>query len=80
MFSFVELKTAILDHGIPGITPLDTALLFLLLFGVPMFPYFLFYLSLREKKAPEAAAAHHRPFARLADWMHMHRHPQPVHH
>jgi hypothetical protein len=80
MFSLIQVNTATLDKGIPGITPLDTALLFLLLFAVPMFPYFLFYLSLREKKAPEPAGVPHRPFAKLTGWMHMHRHPQLLHH
>lgn len=80
MFSLVDLQTATLDKGIPGISPIDTALLFLLMFGVSMFPYALFYWSLREKKAPEAAGAAHGPFAKLTAWMHMHRHPQPLHH
>ncbi len=77
MFSLVELKTAILDQGIPGMSPLDTALAFLLMFGVSMIPYAMFYLSLRKSaKAPEAA---HGPFAKLTAWMHMHHHPQPLH-
>lgn len=74
MFSLVELNTATLDKGIPGITPVDTALLFLLMFGVAMFPYALFYLSLRQKPsaAPGAAGLTHGPFARLTAWMHLH--------
>jgi hypothetical protein len=81
MFSLLQLQTATLDKGIPGISLLDTALLFLLIFAVSMLPYALFYWSLREKaKAPEAAGAPHGGFAKLTGWMHMHHHPQLLHH
>lgn len=77
MLSLLQLQTATLDKGIPGISPADTALLFLLIFAVSMFAYALFYWSLREKT--KASEAHHGPFARLTGWMHLHRHPQPQH-
>ena len=81
MFSLVALKTAILDQGIPGMSPLDTALAFLLMFGIPMIPYAILYLSLRQRpNAAEAAGAAHGPFAKMTAWMHAHRHPQLLHH
>ncbi len=50
MFSIVELKTALLDSGIPGISPLHMMLLFLLLAGVPMIPYLFLHRSLRHEE------------------------------
>ena len=72
MFALIQLKTATLDIGVPGMPPLATALALLLMFGVPMIPYAMFYLSLREKTSTA-------PFAKLIGWAHIH-HPQPVHH
>ena len=79
MFSLLELKTVVLDQGIPGVSPLHMALLFLLMFGVSMIPYALLYLSLRQNRptVPEAASVQHGSFAKLAGWMHG---PQPLHH
>ena len=50
MFSIVELKTALLDSGIPGISPLHMMLLFLLIAAAPMIPYFFLYRSLRDEE------------------------------
>lgn len=82
MFSLIQLKGAILDSGISGISPLDAALLFVLVFGVPLIPYAIFYLALLEKRprTPEAAGAGHGLLAKLTGWMHVHRHPQLLHH
>lgn len=80
MFALVELKTAALDIGIPGMSPLGAALAFLLMFGLPMIPYAIFYRSLREKRSTTPEAADHRPFEKFMGWMHMHHHPQLLHH
>ncbi len=80
MFSIVELKTALLDSGIPGISPLHMMLLFLLLAAAPMIPYFFLYRSLRDEEgtAPKAAkTSHFHGFT--ARWLHWHHHPQPLH-
>lgn len=81
MFSLFQLNTAILDRGTPGLSLLDTALLLLLIFAVPMVPYVWFYWSLREKRAgaPQVTGVHHGPFTKMTAWMHAH-HPQPLHH
>lgn len=80
MFSIVELKTAILDYGI-SISPMHMLLMYLLMLLVPMIPYLFLYLSLRdeESSAPKAArAARMREFT--TRWLHIHRHPELLHH
>jgi hypothetical protein len=81
VFSIVELKTALLDYGIPGISPLHMMLLFLLLAGAPMIPYFFLYRSLRDKeaRAPRAEKTSHL-HGFTTRWLHLHHHAQPLHH
>ena len=79
MFSLVELKTMGLDTL--GISQLRTILYFLLMFGIPMVPYFFLYHSLREVETTQPAPQREGfRFRKLMDWMHIHRHPQPLHH
>ncbi len=82
MFLIVELKTATLDYGIPGISQAHMLLLFLMMISVSMIPYLFLYLSLRDKsgKAPVSSEASTKPFSKLAAWMHAHRHPELLHH
>ena len=82
MFSLVELKTMTLDKGIPGVSPALMLLLFALMLALSMIPYALLYVSLREKKGAEAARVSHVPgFAkRMIAWVHVHRHPELLHH
>ncbi len=81
MFSIVELKTMTLDKGIPGVSPTVT-LLFALMFAISMIPYALLYVSLRDRKGAEAARVSQAPgFARrIVAWVHVHRHPELLHH
>ncbi len=81
MFSIVELKTALLDSGIPGISPLHMMLLFLLIAAAPMIPYFFLYRSLRDEEgtAPKGVKTSH-PHGFTTRWLHWHHHPQPLHH
>ncbi len=82
MFSIVELKTMTLDYGIPGVSPTLTLLLFALMLAISMIPYALLYVSLRDKKGAEAVRVSHVPdFAkRMIAWVHVHRHPELLHH
>ena len=82
MFSIVELKTATLDSGIPGISSTHMLLLYLMMFSVSMIPYLFLYLSLRDKsgKAPLSSEASTKPFRKMNAWMHAHRHPELLHH
>ncbi len=79
MFSIVELKTAALDYGIPGISPLHMMLLYLLMLAVPMIPYLFLHRSLRheEGEAKVPKTSHFQGFT--ARWLHWHHHPQPLH-
>lgn len=81
MLAIIELKTATLDYGIPGVSPARMLLIFLMMFAIPMIPYFFLYLSLREKHA-EAPVPHERPgiVEKMAAWIHAHRHPALHHH
>ena len=86
MFSIVELKTATLDYGIPGVSPARMLLIFVMMLSISMIPYLFLYLSLREEqgkasvsfRAPSEVTA--KPFGKLIAWMHAHRHPQLLHH
>ena len=82
MFSIVELRTMTLDSGIPGVSPTLVLLLFALMFAISMIPYALLYVSLRDKKGVEAVRPSHVPrFARrMIAWVHVHRHPELLHH
>jgi hypothetical protein len=74
VFSIVELKTATLDYGTPGISQMVLLLLFLLMIGVSMIPYLFLYVSLGEKKPAVKRES------RFTEWLHAHRHPHLLHH
>ncbi len=82
MFSIVELETMTLDKGIPGVSPTLLLLLFALMFAISMIPYALLFVSLRDRKGAEAARVSQAPgFARrIVAWVHVHRHPELLHH
>jgi len=77
VFSLVELKTATLDAGIPGISLMHAMLLLLMITAIPIIPYAIYYLSL--KKAEHEKNAKTRP-SKIAAWMHAHRPPILLHH
>ena len=74
----VELKTATLDYGTPGVSPTLLLLSFALMFAVGMMPYFFLYRSLLDK--PVQAAKSVNPFRKMMAWTHSHRHPELLHH
>jgi hypothetical protein len=81
VFLLVELKPEILDYGIPGISPIHMLLLFAMMLAIPMIPYAFLYRAVRDKKKPAAARSlQSSPFAKLAAWIYLHRHPQLLHH
>ena len=75
MPSIAELKTATLDAGIPGISPVLVLLLFALMLAISMIPYFFLYRSLRDKAIPAS-----KPVRKMFEWTHGHRHPHLLHH
>lgn len=77
MFAIVQLHSAGLDHGVSGISPIETLLLFLMMFGITMIPYFFLYLALRDRrKRTESQTV---PLRKLGAWMHVHWHPHLMH-
>jgi hypothetical protein len=70
VLSIIELKTATLDYGIPGVSQTHMLAIFLLALAVPMIPFLFLYLSLLDKKSRVKTIA----------WMHSHRHPQMLPH
>lgn len=86
MFSIVELKTAALDYGIPGVSPAHMLLLFLVAYAIPMIPYLFLYLSLRDGKrgaslkASPVLESTEKPFGKITTLLHAHRHSEPLHH
>lgn len=86
MFSIVELKTATLDYGIPGISQAHMLLLFLMMISVSMIPYLFLFLSLRDKHAKASTSLKPspilsmNPFTKMIAWVQVHRHPELLHH
>ena len=80
MFSIVDLTTRTLDYGIPGISPALAVLLLLLILGLPMIPYVVQYVALREKESRASNAVAISPFEKMIAWVHVHRHPELLHH
>jgi hypothetical protein len=76
MFSLVELKTATLDYGIPDVSQALLLLLFLMMLGISMIPYYFLYVSLGDKKGKPST----KHAGRFATWLHTHRHPHLLHH
>jgi hypothetical protein len=77
MFAILQLHSAVLDHGVSGISPLDLLLLFLMMYGITMVPYFFLYLSLRDRRKEAEPRWMH--FGKLGAWMHVHWHPHLLH-
>lgn len=82
MLSIVELKTATLDYGIPGVSPIYMLLLFLMMLAIPMIPYLFLYLSLGGDKGSASPIVQPATNARrkIFAWVHPHRHPDLLHH
>lgn len=87
MFPLLQLKTTALDFGIPDISATRMLLLYALMLGVSMIPYALLYISLRRADHPASIAAKAPPataspsiFGKLAARLHVHRHPELLHH
>lgn len=78
MLLSAELKTAALDYGIRGISPIEMVLVFGMMFAVSMIPYFLLYLSLRPRRTAEGLAA--GSIGKMSRWLHPQRHPELLHH
>jgi hypothetical protein len=88
----VQLKTAVLDYGIPGVSPAHMLVLFGVAFAVPMIPFLFLYFSVRGEKdsAPAApknsgAKAAGKPFEtgepfKMVAPLHVQRNPEPLHH
>lgn len=77
MFLSAELKSTILDRGIPGVSPNEMLVIFGMMLAISMIPYFFLYLSLRPKRSNESAP---KPVSKVIGWLHPHRHPQLLHH
>jgi hypothetical protein len=75
VLAFVELKTAVLDYGIPGISQMHMQLLFLMMFVVPLIPFLFLFLSLRDE--PGAPV---KPLRAEPTWVHAHGNPALLHH
>jgi hypothetical protein len=88
VLSIVQLKTAALDYGIPGVSPIHMLLLYLMAFAIPMIPYAFLYLSLRDERGRASLSPRATPileftiqsFRKTIAWMHAHRHPELLHH
>jgi hypothetical protein len=78
VFSIVELKTTALDSGITGVSPTHMLLLFLMMLAISMIPYLFLYVSLRDKQGRASTTT--KPFERMIGWLHVHRHPELLHH
>jgi len=74
VLALVELKTATLDYGIPGVSPFQMLVIFWIVIAISMIPYLFLFLSLREKRKVA------KPAGRFAGWLHWHRHPELLHH
>ncbi len=86
MFSIVTLTSSTLDAGTPGLSELQTILLLLMILGIPMIPYLILHRTWRGQERA-ALLGHSRvlemlewPFHQMAEWIHMHRHPELLHH
>jgi len=77
MFAIVQLHSAVLDHGVSGISPLQLLLIFLMISGITMIPYFFLYLSLRDRR--KRTEPRTMPLRKLGGWMHLHWHPHLMH-
>ncbi len=75
MFLLVELHPTALQLGVPGISPLDMWLRFVMMLGISMIPYALMYKSFGTKSVAAPRPARPSLFHRMAEWMHAHRHP-----
>jgi len=79
VFSIIELKTAVLDYGTTGVSPLRGVLLLLMILLIATIPYLILFHSLRVEEDKTSVRAP-EPFAKMIAWMHAHRHPHLLHH
>ncbi len=86
MFSIVQIKTATLDYGIPGVSPAHMLLLFLVALAVPMIPFLFLFFSLPGEKdsAPVSlknspAKSTGKPFKKASARVHV-QNPGLLHH
>jgi hypothetical protein len=84
MFAIVELKTAVLDVGIPGFSQVQVLLVFGGLLALSMIPYFFLYRSLADEDGGANVAAKAAPsgnrFGKVLERIHAHRHAELLHH
>jgi hypothetical protein len=80
MFSIVQLKSAALDFGVPGISRTLTMLIFLMMFAIPAIPYVFLYFSLRDKKSRPSPSSKPSTIRAMTAWLHAHHHPHLLHH
>lgn len=88
MFSIVELKTATLDYGIPGVSPARMLLIFVMMLSISMIPYLFLYLSLLDKRRGQSTSLRSsripefttKPLRKMIAWVDAHRHPALLHH
>lgn len=80
MFSIVELKTTALDNGVPGVSPTHMLLLFLMMLAISMIPYLFLFLSLGNEKGGASKSLRVSPFRKMSAWVHVHWHPELLHH
>lgn len=78
MFLLLQLKEMRLDSGTLGISQVDALLLFILILGITMVPYSFLVRSLGERK--DGGRRSPSVLHRALDWMHLHRHPELLHH
>lgn len=78
MFLNVELHTATLDRGIPGVSPTEMLLIFAMMLLISMVPYFFLYVSLRPKRSAVASAKN--SFSNVTGWLHNYRRHELLHH
>jgi hypothetical protein len=78
MLLSAELKTTILDRGIPGVSSTELLLIFGMMLAISMIPYFFLYLSLRPKRGTSEPTPN--LVEKLIGWLHPHRHPELLHH
>jgi hypothetical protein len=65
-----------------GFSQLRTALYFLIMFGIPIVPYLILYHTLPDEKSTwrSSPLPYKVSFSKMFGWMHLHHHPQWVHH
>jgi len=78
MLLSAELKSTVLDRGIPGVSSTEMLVIFGMMLAISMIPYFFLFRSLRPKRSVTESAP--KLSGRMMGWLHPHRHPQLLHH